>query len=69
LFRAVESVFHRYGGRPHWGKIHSLKAADLEKLYPHWGAFRELRRRLDPKARFLNSYLKSVLEHDDGQTT
>ncbi len=61
LFGACESVFHRYGGRPHWGKLHTLKAPDLEKLYPRWGDFQNVRRRLDPKAKFMNTHLKSVL--------
>ena len=61
LFHACETVFHRYGSRPHWGKLHTLKAADLEKLYPRWGAFRDLRRRLDPKSKLLNAHLTSLL--------
>ena len=61
LFDAVESVFHRYGGRPHWGKLHARRSADLEKLYPQWEAFQALRLRLDPKGKFLNPYLRSIL--------
>jgi FAD-linked oxidoreductase len=60
LFDAVEPIFKRYGGRPHWGKLHSLKSADFERLYPRWGDFQALRRRLDPGGKFLNSHLKSV---------
>lgn len=57
LFKAVEPVFWKYGGRPHWGKIHSLKAEALSKLYPQWDRFRALRKRLDPDTKFLNEYL------------
>ena len=39
LFGAAEAIFRRYGGRPHWGKLHTLKAADFEKLYPRFGDF------------------------------
>jgi FAD-linked oxidoreductase len=60
LFGAVESIFHRYGGRPHWGKLHTLKAAALSKLYPRWGDFLALRQRLDPQARFVNGHLKDL---------
>jgi FAD-linked oxidoreductase len=60
LFDAVEPVFKRYGGRPHWGKLHSLKSADFERLYPRWGDYQALRRRLDPQGKFLNSHLKTV---------
>ena len=61
LFGAVEPIFKRYGGRPHWGKIHSLKVDELSKLYPHWEDFRVLRQRLDPDAKFLNNYLRGLL--------
>jgi FAD-linked oxidoreductase len=60
LFQAAETIFHRYGGRPHWGKLHTLKAPDFERLYPRWDDFQALRRRLDPGARLLNSYLKGL---------
>jgi FAD-linked oxidoreductase len=60
LFDAVEPVFKRYGGRPHWGKLHSLNSADFERLYPRWGDYRALRRRLDPQGKLLNSYLKRI---------
>jgi FAD-linked oxidoreductase len=57
LFNAVEPVFWKYGGRPHWGKIHTLKAEALSKLYPQWDRFQALRKRLDPDTKFLNDYL------------
>lgn len=61
LFDAVEPVFWKYGGRPHWGKLHSLKAPELAQLYPQWDRFHDLRRRLDPDAKFLNSYLRDIV--------
>jgi len=60
LFGVAEAIFKRYGGRPHWGKLHTLKAADLERLYPRWSDYLALRRRLDPAGKLLNSHLKSV---------
>lgn len=60
LFDAVEPIFRRYGGRPHWGKLHSLKSADFERLYPRWGDYQALRRGLDPQGKLLNSYLKQI---------
>jgi hypothetical protein len=33
-FQAMEPVFIKYGGRPHWGKKHTLKAAELREMYP-----------------------------------
>jgi FAD/FMN-containing dehydrogenase len=60
LFNAAEAIFHRYGGRPHWGKLHTLKAPDFEALYPRWNDFTALRARLDPTAKLLNAHLKGI---------
>ena len=54
-------LFRSYGGRPHWGKLHTCKAAELAKLYPQWDAFQAVRRRLDPKDKFMTPYLRTLL--------
>jgi FAD-linked oxidoreductase len=59
-FGAVEDIFKAYGGRPHWGKIHTLKKAELEKLYPEFDAFRHIRAAQDPHDVFLNPYLQTI---------
>lgn len=59
-FHAIEPVFRRYGGRPHWGKKHTLKAKELQELYPDWENFLQHRRQLDPHGIFLNVHLKSL---------
>lgn len=61
FFDALESVFTAHGGRPHWGQEHSLKAADLARLYPGFSSFAELREEMDPEGVFLNPYLRRVL--------
>lgn len=60
-FNDIEPIFRAYGGRPHWGKKHSLKADELRPLYPMWDRFLETRRRSDPEGRFLNPYLRDLL--------
>lgn len=62
LFEPCESIFRAYDGRPHWGKKHTRSAAELDALYPKYGEFRALRRRLDPQGRFLNNYLRAIFE-------
>ena len=47
-------------GRPHWGKMHPLVAADFETLYPRFGEVAALRRDLDPDGLFLNDHLRAV---------
>jgi FAD/FMN-containing dehydrogenase len=60
LFNAVEPVFWKYGGRPHWGKIHSLGFAELSRLYPKFDEFIALRAELDPEGRLLNDHLRTL---------
>ena len=57
-FAAAESIFRNHGGRPHWGKIHSLAARELRELYPRWDDFQRVRRQLDPKGLFSNALLR-----------
>ncbi|MFN8618138.1 MAG: D-arabinono-1,4-lactone oxidase [Dehalococcoidia bacterium] len=59
-FRAVETVFRKHAGRPHWGKIHWQTRDDLRAAYPEFDAFCELRRSLDPDGRFLSPYLRTL---------
>lgn len=61
FFAAVEAIFRNHQGRPHWGKIHTHGARDLEALYPEWGAFQAVRAQLDPAGRMLNSHLQDIL--------
>ena len=62
LFTDIESIFREFAGRPHWGKIHGLRAAELANLYPHFEDFQRLRRRLDPEGRFLSEHLRELFE-------
>ncbi|MGI9324780.1 MAG: D-arabinono-1,4-lactone oxidase [Pseudomonadales bacterium] len=59
-FDLIEPIFWKYGGRPHWGKVHSLGASQLTKLYPRFQEFLALRRKLDPKGRLLNGHLQQL---------
>lgn len=60
-FLAAEEIFVAHGGRPHWGKVHSLTAADLRARYPRWDDFLRLREEMDPDRMFLNRYLERLL--------
>ncbi len=61
LFQDAEAIFRNHGGRPHWGKIHTLEAAALAPLYPRWSEFSRVRQELDPQGRFLTPYLRRLL--------
>ncbi|OAN33661.1 D-arabinono-1,4-lactone oxidase [Microbacterium sp. H83] len=60
-FEAVEQIMLEHGGRPHWGKLHTLTAESLQERYPRFDDFVALRDRLDPERRFANRYLERVL--------
>ena len=62
LFSDVESIFREHAGRPHWGKIHGLRSAELAELYPHFEDFCRVRRRLDPEGRFSSDHLRELFE-------
>lgn len=60
-FDAVEEIMGRLGGRPHWGKMHTLDAEALRRRYPRFEDFTALRDELDPDRMFGNPYLARVL--------
>jgi FAD/FMN-containing dehydrogenase len=60
FFDDAEKIFRSHHGRPHWGKLHSLRGADLCLLYPHWDRFQAVRSGLDPRGRFLNEHLRRL---------
>jgi FAD/FMN-containing dehydrogenase len=60
-FRAFESITAAVGGRPHWGKMHTLDVGRLRDLYPRFGDFLGVRDETDPEGRFTNPYLEQVL--------
>ncbi len=55
-FRACESIFLKYGGRPHWGKVNYLDAADFNDAYPMWQRWWQVRDEFDPQGMFLNTW-------------
>jgi FAD-linked oxidoreductase len=59
-FAAIEAVFAAAGGRPHWAKRHTLAGADVLRLYPMARRWGEVRRRVDPDAKFLNGPLREL---------
>jgi FAD-linked oxidoreductase len=60
-FALFESIAADVGGRPHWGKMHTLDAAALRSRYPRFDDFVDLRTKLDPTGLFTNPYLDRVL--------
>ncbi len=59
LFSAAEKIFIKYGGRPHWGKIHYLSGEQLAAAHPRWDDWWQVRDQFDPNRVFLNERLAS----------
>ncbi|KJS37282.1 MAG: hypothetical protein VR74_09525 [Hyphomonas sp. BRH_c22] len=64
FFSDIEPIHRANGGRPHWGKHHSLGKDELTALYPKFGDFLALRRELDPAGKFLNPHLAHLFGED-----
>lgn len=60
-FAAIEPIFWKYDGRPHWGKIHTLSAKEQRARYPMFDQFLKIRQEMDPKNIFTNNHINKVL--------
>lgn len=60
-FAAVEPIFLKYDGRPHWGKMHSLTAPEFAAKYTMLNEFLKVRQEYDPHGLFLNTHVKQIL--------
>lgn len=60
LYEITEPILRDFGGRPHWGKLHTQDSESLKALYPHWDDFQRVRKQIDPDGRFLNKHLASL---------
>lgn len=64
LMRGFADICAAVGGRPHWGKLHPLGAAELAGLYPRFDQVAQLRRDVDPDGVLLNAHLRHVFGED-----
>ncbi|SFS14338.1 FAD-linked oxidoreductase [Agrococcus baldri] len=61
LFDVVEPILLAHDGRPHWGKLHSLRAPQLAERFPGFADFLAIRDELDPERIFASAWTKRVL--------
>jgi FAD-linked oxidoreductase len=59
-FEAFEQIVSEVGGRPHWGKLHTLGVEELRTRYPRFDDFLAVRDRLDSHRAFANPYTRQV---------
>jgi FAD/FMN-containing dehydrogenase len=65
-FDDIEPILQAHGGRPHWGKRHSLCGDALASLYPKWDRFQAWRRKLDPADVFLSEECAALFGEERG---
>ena len=63
-FKTIETIFLKYGGKPHWGKRFTAKDAVLRNIYSKWDDFKKLRQSMDPTNKFLNPYLSKLFNEN-----
>lgn len=57
----VEAVLRPFAPRPHWGKVFTLPAAEVQSRYPRLEQFRTLRKTLDPHGKFGNAFIDEYI--------
>lgn len=48
-FRAMDANLYDYDGRSHWGKVNFMDQRRIERLYPMYSMFQDVRSSYDPK--------------------
>lgn len=61
-------IWHRGGGH-NWGNICPLPPAELLKLYPSFGTFKEIRQRLDSQGVFRNAWISELIRENVLEST
>ena len=61
LLPQIEAKLRPFSPRPHWGKVTTLQAAQIDPLYPRMNDFHALMRKYDPKGKFVNAYLREKI--------
>ena len=56
----IEQALADFAPRPHWGKLHTMRASDIERSVPRLAEARGLFERLDPEGVFTNDSLERV---------
>ncbi|MBK9316833.1 MAG: FAD-binding protein [Acidobacteria bacterium] len=61
LIPIVEEQLAPFGPRPHWGKLFTIPSPQLRARYVRFADFQQLLRQYDPKGKFRNEFLDSLL--------
>ena len=59
LLPIVEKELSAFQARPHWGKLFTMPAAEIQSRYPKLEDFIQLANKYDPKGKFRNDFLNT----------
>jgi xylitol oxidase len=59
---ALEEALAPFEPRPHWGKLFTMSAEDVQSRYPRLPEFRDLLSRFDPAGKFRNAFVRRYLD-------
>ena len=57
----IERELAPFNVRPHWGKLFTITATELQARYEKWNDFKQLVAQYDPKGKFRNEFLATNL--------
>ena len=57
----IEDALAPYQPRPHWGKLFTIPAQNIQPLYEKLSAFQNLLKSYDPQGKFRNAYLDTYI--------
>ena len=61
LLPQIEAALAPFAPRPHWGKLFTLPAAQVQARYPRLPDFRRLMAQYDPEGKFRNAFVETYL--------
>jgi FAD/FMN-containing dehydrogenase len=56
ILTRYEDAMRAFAGRPHWGEMNAVSAAEVRALYPKLDDFLAIRAKLDPSGMFSNAF-------------
>lgn len=56
----IEEALAPFGARPHWGKVHTMRADAVARVTPRLADARAQFERIDPEGRFTNDHLRRL---------
>jgi xylitol oxidase len=57
----IEAKLKPFGAKPHWGKLFTMPPGELRSRYERLADFRKLAEELDPKGKFRNEFLNTLV--------